>query len=174
MNALLGEERAIVTEIAGTTRDILEEQLHLDGVNLNILDTAGIRQTQDIVEQIGVNRAKEQAESADLILYVVDSSCALDESDKEILAFLHNKKSIILLNKSDLLSVVTEEMIQDQIQHPVVTVSAKSGHGLKELEEIIRDLFFREVFLLMMSLLLQIFVIRLLWRKQRKAFYGEE
>lgn len=143
MNALLGEERAIVTEIAGTTRDILEEQLHLDGVNLNILDTAGIRQTQDIVEQIGVNRAKEQAESADLILYVVDSSCALDESDKEILAFLHNKKSIILLNKSDLLSVVTEEMIQDQIQHPVVTVSAKSGHGLKELEEIIRDLFFQ-------------------------------
>lgn len=142
MNALLGEERAIVTEIAGTTRDILEEQLYLDGINLNVLDTAGIRQTKDIVEQIGVNRAREHAESADLILYVVDSSCNLDESDREILDFLQNKKAIVLLNKSDLQSVVTEEMIRDQTQHPVVTVSAKSGQGLKELEKIIQNLFF--------------------------------
>lgn len=143
MNALLGEERAIVTEIAGTTRDILEEQLHLDGIYLNVMDTAGIRHTQDIVEQIGVNRAREQAESADLILYVVDSSCILDESDREILDLLKNRKAIVLLNKSDLTSVVTENMIRDQTQHPIVTMSAKSGQGLKELEEIIKKLFFQ-------------------------------
>lgn len=143
LNALLGEERAIVTDIAGTTRDILEEQLYLDGVTLNILDTAGIRRTEDKVEQIGVSRAKEQADAADLILYVVDSSCGLNENDEEILELLQEKKGIILLNKSDLEAVVTEEMIREKTDHPVISISAKNGLGLKELEETIRELFFQ-------------------------------
>lgn len=143
LNALLGVERAIVTDIAGTTRDILEEQLFLDGVTLNILDTAGIRRTEDKVEQIGVNRAKEQADAADLILYVVDSSCGLNENDEEILELLQEKKGIILLNKSDLEAVVTEEMIREKTDHPVISISAKNGLGLKELEETIRELFFQ-------------------------------
>lgn len=143
LNALLGEERAIVTDIAGTTRDILEEQLYLDGVTLNILDTAGIRRTEDKVEQIGVSRAKEQADAADLILYVVDSSCGLNENDEEILELLQEKKGIILLNKSDLETVVTEEMIREKTEHPVISISAKKGLGLKELEETIRELFFQ-------------------------------
>lgn len=143
LNALLGEERAIVTDIAGTTRDILEEQLYLDGVTLNILDTAGIRRTEDKVEQIGVSRAKEQADAADLILYVVDGSCGLNENDEEILGLLQEKKGIILLNKSDLETVVTEEMIRAKTDHPVISISAKKGLGLKELEETIRELFFQ-------------------------------
>lgn len=143
LNALLGEERAIVTDIAGTTRDILEEQLYLDGVTLNILDTAGIRRTEDKVEQIGVSRAKEQADAADLILYVVDGSCGLNENDEEILELLQEKKGIILLNKSDLETVVTEEMIREKTDHPVISISAKKGLGLKELEKTIRELFFQ-------------------------------
>lgn len=143
LNALLGEERAIVTDIAGTTRDILEEQLYLDGVTLNILDTAGIRRTEDKVEQIGVSRAKEQADAADLILYVVDGSCGLNENDEEILGLLQEKKGIILLNKSDLETVVTEEMICEKTDHPVISISAKKGLGLKELEKTIRELFFQ-------------------------------
>ena len=112
LNALLGEERAIVTDIAGTTRDVLEEQLSLSGIYLKLLDTAGIRKTEDLVEQIGVSRAKEQAETADLILYVVDGSCRLDESDEEILKLLEGKKAIVLLNKSDLETIVTEEELK--------------------------------------------------------------
>lgn len=143
LNALLGEDRAIVTDIAGTTRDILEEQLYLDGVTLNILDTAGIRKTKDMVEQIGVSRAKEQAEAADLILYVVDSSCGLNENDEEILELLKGKKGIVLLNKSDLKAAVTEKMIAEKTDHPVISISAKNGFGLRELEEAIQDLFFQ-------------------------------
>ncbi len=100
LNVLLGEERAIVTEIEGTTRDILEEQLQLGDLSLQLLDTAGIRATDDLVEQIGVDRAKKQAEQADLILYVADSSRELNESDEEILSMLENKKALVLLNKS--------------------------------------------------------------------------
>ena len=102
LNVLLGEERAIVTEIEGTTRDVLEEQLQLGDLSLSLLDTAGIRSTEDIVEQIGVERAKKQAEDADLILYVADSSRPLDESDEEILDLLKGRKALVLLNKSDL------------------------------------------------------------------------
>ena len=143
LNVLLGEERAIVTDIAGTTRDVLEEQLQLKGVSLNILDTAGIRSTEDLVEQIGVERAREQAKDADLILYVADSSCPLDESDEEILELLKEKKAIVLLNKSDLDAVVTIEMMQEKTSHPVISISAKEEAGIQELEDKIRDLFFQ-------------------------------
>ncbi len=112
MNILLGEDRAIVTDIAGTTRDVLEEHLNLSGISLNIMDTAGIRETKDIVERIGVDRAKEQAQQADLILYVIDSSKDLDENDREIFRLIQGKKAIILLNKSDLSMKVTKEIVR--------------------------------------------------------------
>ena len=112
MNVLLGEDRAIVTDIAGTTRDILEEHINLRGISLNIVDTAGIRQTQDIVEQIGVERARSYADQADLIIYVIDASMPLDENDHEILRLIEGKTSIILLNKSDLDTVVTEADVE--------------------------------------------------------------
>ena len=143
LNVLLGEERAIVTEIAGTTRDVLEEQLQLGEVSLQLLDTAGIRSTEDVVEQIGVERARKQAEDADLILYVADSSRVLDESDEEILKLLEGKKALVLLNKSDLDPVITPQIMRKRTGHPVLVISAKEGAGIQELEEKIRSLFFR-------------------------------
>ena len=109
MNVLLGEERAIVTEIAGTTRDTLEEHIYLQGISLNVVDTAGIRDTEDVVEKIGVDRARRAAGDADLIIFVVDGSRPLDESDREIMDFIRGRKSIILLNKSDLEIVVGKD-----------------------------------------------------------------
>lgn len=143
LNVLLGEERAIVTDIAGTTRDILEEQIQLQGISLNISDTAGIRLTDDLIEQIGVTRAREQAKDADLILYVVDSSCPLDESDEEIIDFIKDKKSIVLLNKSDLKPVVSIEMMAEKTEHPVLSISAKDEDGIEKLESQIREFFFQ-------------------------------
>lgn len=143
LNVLLGEERAIVTEIAGTTRDVLEEQLQLGEVSLQLLDTAGIRSTEDVVEQIGVERARKQAEDADLILYVADSSRVLDENDEEILKLLEGKKALVLLNKSDLAPVITRQIMRERTGHPVLVISAKEGAGIQELEEKIRSLFFR-------------------------------
>mgnify|MGYP002305955419 CR=1 FL=1 len=143
MNVLVGEEKAIVTEIAGTTRDVLEEQLQLGEVSLQLLDTAGIRSTEDVVEQIGVERARKQAEDADLILYVADSSRVLDESDEEILKLLEGKKALVLLNKSDLAAVITPQIMRERTGHPVLVISAKEGAGIQELEEKIRSLFFR-------------------------------
>ena len=144
LNALVGEERAIVTEIAGTTRDVLEETINLSGITLNMVDTAGIRSTQDKVEQIGVERAKEKAEIADLILYVVDSSTGLDENDEAIMASLQNKKAIILLNKSDLDSVISPEMICEKTQnsYPVIEMSVKENKGIDVLEQQIKELFY--------------------------------
>lgn len=143
LNVLLQEERAIVTDIAGTTRDILEEQLQLKGITLNILDTAGIRYTEDLVEQIGVTRAREQAKDADLILYVADSSCPLDESDEEILDILREKRAIVLLNKSDLKPVVTVDDMKEKTTHPVIVISVKEKEGIQKLEEKIQELFFQ-------------------------------
>ena len=96
MNVLVGEERAIVTDIAGTTRDTLEEQIRLRGISLNIIDTAGIRETEDVVEQIGVTRAKHMADEADLIIYVVDGSCPLDENDEMIMELIAGRKAVVL------------------------------------------------------------------------------
>lgn len=142
MNLLVGEERAIVTDIAGTTRDILEETIVLHGISLRMIDTAGIRDTEDRVEQIGVGRAKEYAKDADLILYVVDSSIPLDENDEEIISMLEDKKAVILLNKTDLDTVVSEESLRLRMNHPVIPVSAKEEQGIDVLEQQIKDMFF--------------------------------
>jgi len=143
LNALIGEDRAIVTDIAGTTRDVLEESIQLHGISLNIMDTAGIRDTEDIVEKIGVDKAKAHAQEADLIIYVVDASCSLDENDQNILEMIREKRAIILLNKSDLTTVVTKDMIQSSIDKPILTISAKEQQGLRELEEILKTMFFQ-------------------------------
>ena len=135
LNALLGEERAIVTDIAGTTRDTLEESVTIDGITLNIVDTAGIRDTEDKVESIGVERAKKEIESADLILFLMDTSVQISEEDIEILQRIRDKKKIILLNKSD---KATEESGFEQSalkeyiseETPVISISAKYGDGI--------------------------------------------
>ena len=161
LNVLSGHERAIVTDIEGTTRDILEEHIRLGDLSLNVIDTAGIRQTDDVIEKIGVDRAKEYAENADLIIYVVDASRNLDENDEKIIRLVRKKKTVILLNKSDLDTVVDEEMILKQLygeisgsmdenidinknidkKIPVIPVSAKEEKGIKVLEKKLKEMF---------------------------------
>lgn len=145
LNYLLGEDKAIVTEIAGTTRDVLEETIRINGIPLCIIDTAGIRSTEDIVEKIGVEKAKKYASSADLILYVVDSSVPLDESDREIIELIGSKKYIVLLNKTDLLPVVYEDVLAEELgieRSCIVKTSIKHETGIDLLEKKIKDLFF--------------------------------
>lgn len=143
LNCLVGEEKAIVTDIAGTTRDVLEETIILQGISLKMMDTAGIRNTEDTVEKIGVERARTYAKDADLILYVVDTSTELDENDEEILELLKEKKAIVLLNKSDLTPVVTVEMLQKKTSQPIIPISARMEQGVDRLEEKIREMFFQ-------------------------------
>ena len=145
LNTLLGEERAIVTEIAGTTRDVLEEQINLNGIILNIIDTAGIRDTDDIVEKIGVDKARKYVKDADLILYVVDASTNLDENDGEIMELLHGRRTIVLLNKSDLTPLTTAEDIRVHVDKdcPVISISAREQKGIDVFTEQIREMFFR-------------------------------
>ena len=143
LNLLVGEEKAIVTDIAGTTRDVLEEQISLGGISLRMLDTAGIRSTEDKVEQIGVERAKEHAKNADLILYVVDASVPLDENDGQIMELLKGRKTILLLNKSDLETVISKEELTARIDAPVLNISAREETGLAELEALIKEMFFQ-------------------------------
>lgn len=142
LNILVGEERAIVTEIAGTTRDILEEQIQIGSIGLNVIDTAGIRDTEDIVEKIGVSKSKEYLQKADLVIYVVDSSTDLDDNDNEIISSIRDKKAIVLLNKSDLETKTTKEEIGTYLDHPVLTISAKERQGIEELEQTIEEMFF--------------------------------
>ena len=142
MNVLLGEERAIVTEVAGTTRDTLEEHIYLQGISLNVVDTAGIRDTEDVVEKIGVSRAMEEAKKADLIIYVVDGSRKLDENDYQIMDFIKERKSVVLLNKSDLEPVVSADEVEKRSGHKVIGISAKEETGIDLLEEEIKSLFY--------------------------------
>ena len=132
----------LLIDIAGTTRDILEEYITLHGISLKIIDTAGIRETKDIVEKIGVDRAREMAQKADLILYVVDSSVPLDENDEEIMEMLTGKKAIILYNKTDLQPEIQPEILKEKTGHPVIPISAKEEKGITELEEQIKEMFF--------------------------------
>ncbi len=146
MNALTGRDRAIVTEVAGTTRDILEDQINLNGITLNMTDTAGIHDTSDTVEKIGVEKAKSSLDQADLVIYVADSSSPLDQNDKRIFDLLKEKKVIVLLNKSDLQPVISEQDIlslAEKSNDPVLSISAKDGTGIKELEHVIRKMFFQ-------------------------------
>ena len=151
LNIMVGEERAIVTDIAGTTRDVLQESIKLHGIGLNIIDTAGIRDTEDTVEKIGVERAKKFAKDADLIIYVVDSSVELDESDREIVSLLEDKKAIILLNKTDLSSVVDEKRLHSFIkdilpeygQMVMIRTSTKDNIGMEAFENTIKEMFFK-------------------------------
>lgn len=142
LNILVGEERAIVTDIAGTTRDILEETIVLHGISLRMIDTAGIRNTEDVVEKIGVGKAIEYAKDADLVLYVVDASIPLDENDREIIKLLEDKKAVIILNKTDLKQVVEERDLRELADHPVVSISAKEEEGIDRLEQQIKEMFF--------------------------------
>ncbi len=142
LNVLAGREKAIVTDIPGTTRDILEEKINLSGITLNIIDTAGIRDTDDLVEQIGVERAMKTMEEADFIIYVVDSSSPLDENDHAIIQKLRNRKAIVLLNKSDLKSVITEDEMSQYVDSEIISVSAKEASGIDELREYIKSQFF--------------------------------
>lgn len=142
LNLLVGEERAIVTEIAGTTRDILEETIVLSGISLRMIDTAGIRNTEDVVEKIGVGKAIEHAKDADLVLYVVDSSVPLDENDEEIIQLVKEKKAVVILNKTDLDQVVFEQELREKTGQPVVPISAKEEQGIDDLEQQIKDMFF--------------------------------
>ena len=142
LNFLVGEDRAIVTEIAGTTRDILEEYISLNGITLRVIDTAGIRETEDVVEKIGVGKAKQMAEDADLILYVVDSSLPLDDNDREIMELLSGRKSIVIYNKTDLEAAVDIEELKAKTGSPVIPVSVVEETGISQLEDEIKRMFF--------------------------------
>ena len=142
LNALAKEERAIVTDIEGTTRDVLEEQINIGGITLNLIDTAGIRKTEDIVENIGVEKAKKIASNADLIIYVVDGSRPLDNNDTEIMELIKEKKVIVLLNKSDIGQIVSKNDLNCLSCYDIISISAKEETGLDKLKESIKNLFF--------------------------------
>jgi len=148
LNFLSGHESAIVTDIAGTTRDAIEESVRIGSLQLNLIDTAGIRNTEDIVEKIGVEKALEISEEADLVLYVIDSSVPLDENDQRIISIIKNKNTIILFNKTDLDQAVSEEDINIFINNnhniPILRISLKDGNGIDELEKILDSKFVSE------------------------------
>lgn len=149
LNSLAGEERAIVTDIAGTTRDVLEENIRLKGVNLHVTDTAGIRSTEDVIEKIGVEKAKKYAREADLLIYVVDSSVPLDENDYEIINMIENRKCIILFNKSDLESRISFEELKTKLRSELnknlifIKTSMKENTGIDEFEKAVKKLFLK-------------------------------
>ena len=142
MNLLLGQERAIVTEIAGTTRDTLEEHMSLSGISLHVIDTAGIRDTEDVVEKIGVERALKAAEEGDLIIYVADGSRPLDDSDRKIIEFIRTRKAIVLINKMDLPMEADKKELERLSGKRVIPVSAKEEQGIEKLEQEIKTLFY--------------------------------
>ena len=155
MNRILGEERAIVTEIAGTTRDTLEEPVNLGGFSLNMVDTAGIHETDDKVEKIGIERALSRADQADMILYIVDGESGVTDEDLQLLDRLKEKKTIILWNKTDKISTedggITQENHPEASEHysklselsvKIIPFSAVTGEGLSELIDLIRQMFY--------------------------------
>lgn len=144
LNILAGEDKAIVTEIAGTTRDILEEDINLHGINLHVIDTAGIRSTEDIVEKIGVEKARKYALEADLIIYVVDSSVPLDENDIQIIHIIKDKKCIVLFNKSDLDSKISIDDLKLRLGSnvSVIKTSTKENKGIDDFEQTVMEMFF--------------------------------
>ena len=149
LNALTGDERAIVTDIAGTTRDIIEETVRLGDIVLHVIDTAGIRNTDDIIEKIGVDKAKSKVDEADLVLYILDSTNEIDSEDREIIDLCKGKKTIVLLNKNDLSDniKITDDIVRIQFSGdqndklPVISTSMLKGNGLDELKSAVADLF---------------------------------
>ena len=142
LNVMMGKDRAIVTDVAGTTRDTLEEFISIRGIPLNIIDTAGIRKTDDIVEKIGVDKSLKEIEDADLILYIIDSSIKLDENDEKIIQMIKDKKVIILRNKSDLENIITEDDIKYRLDKPIISISAKNKDGFDEFYDLLNQEFF--------------------------------
>lgn len=143
LNLLLGEDKAIVTDTAGTTRDIIEESVRLDDIVLNIIDTAGIRDTDDEIEKIGVDKARKYAADADLVLYMVDSSIPLDENDDDIIEMLHDKKTIVLLNKTDLETVTSKDDLRNILGDVyIINISAKENLGIDEFKDVVRTIFY--------------------------------
>ena len=150
LNLLSGQEKAIVTDMEGTTRDVLEVTVNLDGITLNISDTAGIRQSENIVEQMGVELAKKYAANSDLVLYVVDSSRPFDENDKEIISLLTDKKIIVLMNKNDLSQLITEKDVISLLcsmeisneNYRILSTSFRNEIGLENIKDTIIDFFF--------------------------------
>ena len=141
LNALLEENKAIVTDIPGTTRDVVEAYLNIDGIPFQLLDTAGIRETEDVVEQIGVERSKHSIEEADLVLMLIDAHEGLVEKDKEILAQVKGKHVIYVFNKNDLTSSITPEIISEYFNNgQIVNISAKVLDGLKELRSAMKEI----------------------------------
>lgn len=143
LNAILRENRAIVTNIPGTTRDIIEEYVNIDGIPLKMIDTAGIRETEDLVEKMGVDRAKEKIDQADLIIAIFDASEEITEEDRHIIELIENKKSIVLLNKSDLPNKYDEKELKELFpNNDIITTSITKGLGIDMLEQKIKDLFY--------------------------------
>lgn len=143
MNILLDEDRAIVTDIAGTTRDALQESVRLGGLMLNLIDTAGIHNTEDTVEKIGVDRTKQYIEQADFILFVVDGSEEWSDEDEQIIPLIAQKKGVILLNKADLKAKVSEQLLKDKLSWDTIAFSNETKQGLQQLEQYITDKFER-------------------------------
>lgn len=142
LNMLAGKQRAIVTEIPGTTRDIIEETVPVGKTVLRIIDTAGIHESDDKVEKIGIDLAWEKAEEADLILYVIDSSEILNDNDREILDKIKEKKGILILNKIDKEQIITKEDVKEISGFPIIEISAKEEIGEELLRETIQKMFF--------------------------------
>ena len=150
LNALYGSERAIVTDIAGTTRDVIEETIRIDDIILNLVDTAGIRDTDNIIEKIGVDKAKDKVAEADLCLYILDSTSEIDDEDRAIASLCADKKTIVILNKNDLTGniKITKDILPmlfssgDGDNIPVITASLLNGEGIDELKSAIADIFF--------------------------------
>lgn len=142
LNGLLKYERAIVTDIAGTTRDVIEDYINLDGVLLKITDTAGIRETDDQVEKIGINIAREKLKDADLVIAIFDLSREFDSDDEEILNLIKNKKHIIILNKDDLEQKISDEEIKEHFGDDYLRLSVMENESIKKIEKMIVDMFF--------------------------------
>ncbi|MBU3110491.1 tRNA uridine-5-carboxymethylaminomethyl(34) synthesis GTPase MnmE [Clostridium lacusfryxellense] len=142
LNALLKEKRAIVTDVPGTTRDAIEEYISIEGIPIKIVDTAGIRETDDIVEKIGVEKSKEKINEADLVILILDASNELTAQDREIIEYIKEKKCIVLLNKSDLGGKIEMEELKNLKSQYITNISVKTGEGLNYVKEHIKDLFF--------------------------------
>ncbi|MGK0467849.1 tRNA uridine-5-carboxymethylaminomethyl(34) synthesis GTPase MnmE [Clostridium sp.] len=142
LNALVKEKRAIVSDVPGTTRDAIEEYISIEGIPIKIVDTAGIRETQDIVEKIGVEKSKEKIDEADLVILILDLSSELEKEDRQIIEYIKDKKYIVLLNKCDLGGKIDINELQNLKSEYITNVSIKTGEGLEHVKEYIKDLFF--------------------------------